>query len=121
MTRNEKLFKRLDDLEADFAESLIAALRKTERAWAIFMTQEAAQQYRLHDGYTDTNRPFVAHAEDIIALRSKLNWEDAECLAARYLAACTEAHNLSDHHRGSTENIARALLDTVISGIPKDR
>lgn len=114
VTRNQKLFLRLDDLEAEFADQLVEALQAVNSAWRLFLTPEAARHCGIHESNTITNQQFAVMAEDIAALRRKLEWEDADCLAVRFLAACSEAHDLSDAHRGSAETIAQRLLGEAL-------
>ena len=115
MSRSDKLYLRLAELEEAFLEKLLPEL---DRACvtgnpAIFAWVQPEHSLVNAFTYSGIPRPAIADlVEDIELLRKKLGESPEETLTAQYRRACLECINIADPHRRGPKRIAEELATT---------
>jgi hypothetical protein len=117
MGRNEKLYARLDALEAEFKQRLVSELTPVSEGSGDFFFMD--EQYPEYDVLSRYARPEVAELEalgkEIVSLRRKLKEPEEESLLARFRSYRAKWSDLEDHHRGTDQNLAKQLLVEIRS------
>jgi hypothetical protein len=118
MSRVEKLYARLDGLEEEFKQRLVAELhRVSAEPSGFFFMNEEYPEYRVLSRYA---RPEVevlkSLGTEIVALREKLKEPVEGSLYSRFLEYRKKWSNVEDHHRSTDQNLAKQLLSEIQAG-----
>jgi hypothetical protein len=112
MGRADKLYRRLDMLEAAFAEELAEQLVTCAEGVndLLFWSREFLPSHYPTSISTDLADKLLATVEVIRGLRVKVGEPFEGSLAWRYRECCRKWADHSDHHRGSAQSLAQRLL-----------
>lgn len=110
MPRVQKLYHRLDMLEAEIRQRLVPALRAAAKGKGTrFFDVAAYSIVRNLPGWPETEA-LLALADEAKALRSKLGEPAAEAVGERLRAYCRRAMDASDHNRLGPQRLAEEFL-----------
>lgn len=111
----EKLFKRLDSLEAELRKELIPALRKTAAGQddLLFLTDQTNPYPELRPHGAGHGQLLFDSAQEILRLATKLGESKDELLASMVVKYFYQAHDLNNHHRASPSGIAKQFLQEL--------
>jgi len=117
MSRAVRLYERLDRLEAELRAALVPIL---ERAAAgkhdsIFTTTRFNPFPELRWSTCRETEALLLLADDILKLLCKLGEPTNTSVASRLLFYCEKWGDLSDHHRGTAQTLARQFLAELSS------
>ena len=110
MARVQKLYDRLDALEAEIREGLVPALRAVaEGRKTTFFTVAAYSPFPnwLNNSETES---LLALADEAKALRNKLGESAANAVGERLREYCRQATDVSDQNRLGPQRLARQFL-----------
>ncbi len=118
MSRVEKLYARLDALEEEFKQRLVAELQRVStEPWGFFFMNEEYPEYKV---LSRSARPEVSALEglgaEIVALREKLKEPVEDSLYSRFHEYRRKWSNVEDHHRGTDQTLAKQLLAEIQAG-----
>jgi len=106
---------KVDRLEFEFRADLMRALRAaSEDAGSWFFRSEEHNQIRELSGSTDAlTNELLERANEIIALRAKLNEWPEKSLAARFVIYCERFNDVKDQHQPGVRKHANALIQEI--------
>jgi hypothetical protein len=112
ISMREKLFKRLDSLEAELRQELIPALRRTATGQddLLFLTDQTNPYPELRTHSSGHGQLLFDSAQEILRLATKLGVSKDELLASMVVKYFNQAHDLNNHHRAAPSGIARQFL-----------
>lgn len=118
MSRIEKLYQRLDALEAEFKSRLIAELKAiASGGGGLFFMQEDYPYYKQLKAYVNPESGNLEEiGNEIISLRKKLKEPVEESLVMRFRAHREKWGDLSDDNRKGETNLAKQFLTEIESG-----
>jgi hypothetical protein len=105
--------ERLDELEAEFLERLLPALRRVavRQDGTFFLTKRFMPYPELKSPTRrDSVDALLEHADEILTLRRKLNEPSQVCPAGRLVHYCQRWANIEDRRRPSDATLASHLL-----------
>ena len=110
MARVQKLYDRLDALEAEIQRRLVPALRSVEEGKkTTFFTVAAYSPFPNWLNCSETEA-LLALADEAKALRDKLGEPAAGSVGERLRAYCRKAMDVSNHNRLGPQRLARQFL-----------
>lgn len=110
MPRAQKLYHRLDMLEAEIRQRLVPALRAAAEGKHTRVFDVAAFSLSPNwPGWPETEA-LLALADEAKSLRDKLGEAAADAIGERLRAYCRRAIDSSDHNRLGTQRLAEQFL-----------
>ncbi len=111
MPRTQKLYHRLDMLEAEIRSRLLPALRAAAEGkhTRVFDVAAYSLSPNCWPGWPETEA-LLALADEAKSLRGKLGDSAARAIGERLRAYCRRAMDGSDHNRLGTQRLAEQFL-----------
>lgn len=115
MVSKEKLYSKLDNLEAELKDRLIPHLTKAANGNndLVFCVTDFNPFKELKYNTDKTTEELVEIGAQILALKSKLGEPSEGGIAERICWYCREWGNTKNHHRGSGQGLAKEFLEEI--------